>query len=168
MTKLNLAGAGTGLLIAVAACSQVPDGASAQSSDGGQAVSGAQGVTIEAIEPVRAQPVDEQLVTCTHTAANGNKFTNFFVLVEGAAKSYSQFQNFARNLCDAGQPDCAQGWIGNDIASYSVNRNGVRNQYLLDLDALTMERALTTRDGTVEVSQYQCTTGDLPEGIVIE
>lgn len=161
-SKYAPAGIGIGLLAFAAACSQASDGAAAQSAGGAQAV------TIEAIEPVRANPIDEQLVTCSNTADNGIKITNYFVLTGGAAKSYSQFQNYARNLCDPGQPDCAQGWIGDDIASYSVNQNGVRNQFLVDLETMTMERALTTRDGTVEVSQYQCTSEALPEGIRIE
>lgn len=161
-SKYAPAGIGIGMFAFAAACSQASDGAAAQSAGGAQAV------TIEAIEPVRANPIDEQLLTCSHTTEIGAKITNYFVLTQGAAKSYSQFQNYARNLCDPGQPDCAQGWIGDDIASYSVNQNGVRNQFLVDLEAMTMERAVTKRDGTVEVSQYQCTSEALPEGIRIE
>ena len=162
ISKFVPLGFGVGLIAIVAACSQGSVEASAQG-----AMSAAD-VTIEAIEPVRAVPIDEQLITCSHTSENGNTSTNFFVLTEGMAKSYSSFQNFARNLCDPGQPDCAQGWIGDNIASYSVNRRGYRNQHLVDLDTMTMERALTDADGTVETSQYQCTSEALPVGIRIE
>ena len=168
MTKFAPLGLGLGILTMVAACSQAAGDAAARSSDEAEAQSGAQAVTIAAIEPLREQPVDEQLVTCSHTSETGTKITNFFVLTNGAAKSYSQFQNYARDLCDPGQPDCAQGWIGEDIASYSVNQNGVRNQFLVDLDAMTMERAMTRADGSVELTQYQCTSEALPDGIVIE
>ena len=161
-SKFAPAAAGTALIAIAAACSQGSGEASAQGA------MRAADVTIEAIEPVRAEPIDEQLVTCSHTSENGNTSTNFFVLTEGMAKSYSSFQNFARNLCDPGQPDCAQGWIGDNIASYSVNRRGYRNQHLVDLDTMTMERALTDADGTVETSQYQCTSEALPVGIRIE
>ena len=161
-SKLAPAAAGTALIAIAAACSQGSGEASAQG-----AMSAAD-VTIAAIEPLRPEPIDEQLITCSHTAESGNKSTNFFVLTDGMAKSYSSFQNFARNLCDPGQPDCAQGWIGDDLASYSVNGRGYRNQFLVNLDTMTMERALTNRDGTVEVTQYQCTTEALPDGIRIE
>lgn len=161
-SKFAPAAAGTALVAIVAACSQGSGEASAQGS------MSAADVTIEAITAQHAEPIDEQLITCSHTAESGNKSTNFFVITDGMAKSYSSFQNYARNLCDPGQPDCAQGWIGDDIASYSVNGRGYRNQFLVDLDAMTMERALTGADGSVEVSQYQCTSEALPEGIRIE
>lgn len=163
---------GCGLVLCVVACSQAPQADAAAQEQASEEIdsagAGAQSVTIDSIEVVRADPVEEQLVTCSHTNANGNKITNFFVLTEGVAKSYSSFQNYARNLCDPGQPDCAQGWIGDKIGSYSVNQSGIRNQFLVDLEAMTMERAMTRADGSVELSQYQCTSEPLPDGITIE
>lgn len=172
LSNLKWALTGTALALAIVGCSQVPEAAATASSDSAQdtasTAAGAQSVTIDAIAAIRAEPIEEQLITCSHTNERGNKLTNFFVLTQGKAKSYSSFQNFARDLCDPGQPECAQGWIGDKIGSYSVNRNGVRNQFLVDVDTLSMERALTLDDGSIEVTQYQCTSEALPEGITIE
>lgn len=171
-SNLKWALTGTALALAIVGCSQVPEASATASSDSAQdtasRAAGAQSVTIDAIAAIRAEPIEEQLITCSHTNGMGNKLTNFFVLTDGRAKSYSSFRNFARDLCDPGQPQCAQGWMGDKIASYSVNGNGFRNQYLVDVDALTMERAFTRTDGSVEVTQYQCTSEALPEGITIE
>ena len=172
LSMFKPATAGVGFACLLVACSQAPEAGATTNEAVAQGstsvISEAQAITVDAVVPVRAEPIEDQLITCSATSSNGNTLKNFFVLSGGEAKSYSSFQNYARNLCEVGQPDCAQGWIGDKIASYSVNRNGVRNQLLVDVDALAMERAVTLRDGTVEVTQYQCTSEPLPDGITID
>ncbi|MDP5103725.1 MAG: hypothetical protein NWP98_07345 [Erythrobacter sp.] len=158
-------------LIGLASCGQTPEGKAAASNQaaGDQAGSaGATSVTVGSLSAKRSNSPEDQRIECVSTTAAGNTTRHFFVIYAGGVKSYSAFRNYARDLCDPGQADCAIGWQGDKIGSYSKNGNGVINQLLVDLDSMTMERAVTTASRGVEISQASCTASPLPEGIVID
>jgi hypothetical protein len=162
----------TGLcVLSLAACGQAPESKAAASNQatGNQAGSaGATLVTVESLSATRSNPPEDQYIECVNAKPNGTTIRHFFIIYGGALKGYSSFKNYARDQCDPGQPDCAMGWQGDKIGSYSKNRNGVINQLLVDLDSMTMERAVTTASSGVEITQASCTASPLPEGIVID
>lgn len=163
MRSLTLAGL---CVLGLVSCAQSPEGNAAQPDQNENAA--ALAVTVESLSLTSANTLDDQLIECVHEKQNGITIRQFFVVYEGALKGYSSFQNYARNFCDPGQPDCAMGWLGNKIGTYSRNSNGVVNQLLLDVEALTMERAMTPSQGEVEITQSSCTSSPLPDGIVID
>ncbi|WP_143738137.1 hypothetical protein [Erythrobacter donghaensis] len=162
MRSITLAGL---CVMALASCGQTQQGEPATSAPSG---GGAISVTTTSLSPTRSNPPEDQYIECVSKTAAGNTTRHFFIIYAGGLKSYSSFRNYARDLCDPGQPDCAMGWQGDKIGSYSRNGNGVVNQLLVDLDSMTMERAVTTATRGVEISQAICTASPLPEGIVID
>lgn len=163
MRSITLAGLS---VMALASCGQTPQGEPATGEPSGEA--GAVSVTTASLSPTRSNPPADQRIECVSTTAAGNTTRHFFVIFRGGVKSYSSFRNYARDLCDPGQPDCAEGWQGDRIGSYSRNGNGVLNQLLVDLDSMTMERAMTPASGKIEITQATCTATPLPEGIIID
>lgn len=129
---------------------------------------GPAGISVESISDTRSAPVDDQFITCTQTRDNGITLTQHFLIQGGAVKSYSQMQNYARPMCDAGQKDCALGWQGEEIGLYFRTNSGALNQILVDVETLTMRKRLTTSTRGVEESTAQCTSGPHPEGVRID
>ncbi len=157
----------TGLcVLSLASCGQAPESKAAASNQAGSA--GATSVSVESLSATRSNPPEDQYIECVNAKPNGTIIRHFFIVYGGALKGYSSFKNYARDQCDPGQPDCAMGWQGDKIGSYSRNGNGVINQLLVDLDSMTMERAVTTAARGVEISQASCTASPLPEGIIID
>jgi hypothetical protein len=153
-------------VLALASCGQAPEGMAEDSARNDK--DGALAVTTDSLTATRSNPPADQYIECVNAQPRGTTTRHFFIVYGGALKSYSSFRNYARDLCDPGQPDCAMGWQGDKIGSYSKNGNGVINQLLVDLDSMTMERAVTTASRGVEISQASCTASPLPEGIIID
>lgn len=151
---------------AAVACTQTSTAGS--EPDDGQAGTSVSDISAATISPSRSAPVDDQLVECVSETANGNVTRQFFLTKDGAVKSYSQMQNFARDMCDPGQPDCALGWQGEKIGLYFKNSNGALNQMLLDLDTMTLERQVTTARNGAVLTTMSCTAGPFPSGVTIE
>lgn len=153
----------------LAACSEAPapEAVAAPSGDT-DGTSDVANVSVESIAPTRAAPVNDQFIECSSQTKNGNTTRQFFLITGGAVKSYSQMQNFARNMCDLGQPDCALGWQGEKVGLYFKTNSGAVNQMLLDLDTLTMEKRLTTARNGTELSTQTCSSGPFPGGVTIE
>lgn len=122
-------------------------------------------ISMESLSATRTAPVKNQLITCEHTSERGMTTTWNALIRDGAVLSYSQMQNYSRPMCDPGQPDCAMGWQGEKVGSYFRTRSGALNQHLLDLETMTLERALTTKREGLEITQYTCTSSPFPEGI---
>lgn len=138
---------------------------SAQARSPVDAKSPALAITMDSLSDTRSAPVEDQLIECEHTSDTGITTTSFFLIKDGTVLSYSQMQNYARPLCEPGQPECAMGWQGEKVGSYFRTRSGALNQHLLDLDTMTLERALTTDRRGLEVTQYSCKSSGFPEGI---
>lgn len=167
MTRTRQALAKTGSVIALGfvcltACGQTTPG------NAEQAPAGARAISVSSLASSRDAPVEDQFIECKNEKPNGITLRHFFIITNGAVKSYSQMQNYARDLCDAGQPDCGLGWQGDKIGYYFKNSNGALNQLLVDLDSMTLERALTTKASGIEISQFVCTSSPFPEGITID
>ena len=128
---------------------------------------GAAGVSVERISETAREGIEDQFISCIEDKGNGIKLSQFYLIKDGVVKSYSQMQNYARPMCDAGQEGCALGWQGEKIGLYFKTASGAVNQMLLDLDTLTMEKQLTSSRG-VDKSTSQCTTGPLPDGVKID
>ncbi|MFZ1742732.1 MAG: hypothetical protein WAT93_07750 [Pontixanthobacter sp.] len=148
----------------LAACSEVP---SADASAAEEA-SGVSAVSVDSIKATRASPVDDQYIECIDAQPNGITISQFFLIKDGEVKSYSRIRNYARHMCDAGQPGCALGWKGDKVGLYSVANSGAVNRMLLDLETLKMEKQLTTASRGDEFSSVSCTSGPFPDGVVIE
>ena len=129
---------------------------------------GAAGVAIEKISDAPREGIEDQFLSCVRERENGIRQSQFFLIKDGVVKSYSQMQNYARPMCDAGQAGCALGWQGEEIALYFETESGAVNQMLLDLDTLTMQKRLKSSTSSVEDSTAQCTTGPLPAGVTID
>lgn len=163
-------------ILLLASCSQAPaadaaDAAADAAADISAAASPASGpasVTVEGISATRSAPIDDQFIECTSKTKNGNTTRQFFLITDGSVKSYSQMRNFARNMCDPGQPDCALGWQGDKIALYFKTNSGAVNQMLLDVETLAAENQLTTAKDGATLSALTCSSGPFPDGVVIE
>lgn len=153
--------------LALSACTSPATGEDTAAESGDQP-SGLEAVTVESITPGREAPAEDQFISCVEDKGNGIKTTQFFPIQNGMVKSYSQMQNRARPMCDAGQPGCALGWQGEKIGLYFETASGAVNQMLLDLETLTLQKRLTTASSGVEESAAQCTSGPFPEGVVID
>lgn len=151
--------------LGLAACT--PSGEVEDASAAAEAT-GAATVSVDTITAARKGKVADQFISCVETNANGNTLSQFFLIKDGAVKSYSQMQNLARPMCDPGQPGCALGWQGEQVGLYFETASGAVNQMLLDLDTMTMEKRLTTAARGTEESSAKCTSGPLPDGVVIE
>ncbi|MXO89598.1 hypothetical protein [Pontixanthobacter aquaemixtae] len=154
-------------LIGLASCSASGEDAQVDGNSG-DALSGAAAVTVESLAATRSQPVDDQFITCTEKQDNGITSTQFFLITDGAVKSYSRMQNFARDMCDPGQPGCGLGWQGEKVGLYFETASGAVNQMLLDIETLTMEKRLTSDTSGVEEFTFQCESGPFPEGVTID
>lgn len=125
-------------------------------------------VSVDSIAPTRKAKVADQFISCIQDRGNGITESQFYLIKDGAVKSYSQMQNHARPMCDPGQPGCALGWQGEEVALYFETASGAVNQMLLDLDTLDMRKRLTTSTRGTEESTAKCTTGPVPEGVTID
>ena len=128
---------------------------------------GAAGVSVQTISDTARSGVEDQFISCIEEKGNGITQSQFYLIKDGVVKSYSQMQNYARPMCDAGQEGCALGWQGEQIGLYFKTASGAVNQMLVDLDTLTMQKRLTSSRG-VEDTTAQCTTGPLPNGVRID
>lgn len=162
-TRILTTAIATSGLITLGACAG--DDAAAAQENADQPRSPALAVTMESLSDTRSAPVEDQLIICKHTSESGITTSWQALLKNGAVLSYSQMQNFARPMCDPGQPDCAMGWQGEKVGSFFRTHSGALNQHLLNLDTMTLERALTTEREGVEITQYTCTSSPFPEGI---
>jgi len=153
--------------LAVSACTSPATGEDIAAQTGDQPA-GLEAVTVESIALGREAPVEDQFISCTEDQGNGIRTTQFFLIQNGVVKSYSQMQNLARPMCDAGQPGCALGWQGEKIGLYFETASGAVNRMLLDLETLTLEKRLSTASSGVEETSAQCTSGPFPEGVVID
>lgn len=129
---------------------------------------GVAGLSVETITDRRSAPVEDQFISCVEQSTSGNTLSQFYLISDGEVKSYSKMQNYARPMCDPGQPGCALGWQGEQVALYFETASGAVNQTLVDLDTMTQSKRLTTTSRGVEESTAQCTSGPLPEGVTID
>ena len=151
--------------IALASCGQASGGtAAAQEAPASPAAQ----LTPGNIAPTRYALVEDQFIECAETTPNGNTSRQFFLIKGGAVKSYSQMQNFARDMCDPGQPGCALGWYGEKVGLFFETGSGAVNQMLLDLETLQMEKVLTTATNGAQQSAMICERGPFPDGVVID
>lgn len=151
----------------ISACTTPAEEGDKAAAAGDEASKGAASVSVDSISETAKAGVEDQFISCIEQKDNGITQSQFYLIKDGVVKSYSQMQNYARPMCDAGQEGCALGWQGEQIGLYFKTASGAVNQMLLDLDTLAMQKRLTSSRG-VEESTSQCTTGPLPDGVKID
>jgi hypothetical protein len=153
--------------LTLSACANPAQGDEAAATPADPAA-GVAAVSVESIAATRKAPVDDQFISCVQETANGNTYSQFYLIKDGAVKSYSKIQNYARPMCDPGQPGCALGWQGEQVALFFETASGAVNQMLIDLDTMTQSKRLTTASRGVEETTMQCTSGPYPDGVTID
>ena len=153
--------------LALSACT-IPDEGEKPAASASDKPSALASVSVESILNAPKVGIDDQFISCIQDRGNGVTESQFFLIYGGEVKSYSQMQNRARPMCDAGQPGCALGWQGDDVALYFETASGAVNQMLLDLEAMELRKRLSTASRGVEESTAQCTSGPLPDGVTID
>ena len=141
----------------------------------GEAASGeASGDSLPAVTSEAPADVSDGLITCAmpdYDGKTGLTTTERFILIDGQPKRYSDFQNQAFDLCQAGQENCALKIENGVIRMDWTSANGTRSRYDVDLGTLdiaayrtdpgTAERSVAFKDGA------KCVREPLPEGLEI-
>lgn len=123
-----------------------------------------------------AAPADlsDGLITCAMPDFDGKTgltVTERFILIEGQPKRYSDFNNQAFDLCQAGQDNCALKIENGVIRMDWTSANGTRSRYDVDLGTLDIA-AYTAKTGEAEraVSFQEgakCVREPLPKGLQV-
>ncbi|MEL7683402.1 hypothetical protein AAG594_03610 [Citromicrobium bathyomarinum] len=123
-----------------------------------------------------AAPADlsDGLITCAMPDFDGKTgltVTERFILIDGQPKRYSDFNNQAFDLCQAGQDNCALKIENGVIRMDWTSANGTRSRYDVDLGTLDIA-AYTTKAGEAERTVAfqegaKCVREPLPEGLQI-
>tara|TARA_B100000678_G_scaffold205322_1_gene172997 strand:- start:297 stop:785 length:489 start_codon:yes stop_codon:yes gene_type:complete len=118
--------------------------------------------------------LSDSLVTCAmpgYGDADGLTVTQSFVLVDGQVKRYSEFQNHAFDLCEAGQPNCRLELDDGLITMDWTSEGGARSRYEVDLASLLITARETKPGDEERVVSFEegakCRRDPLPEGITI-
>ena len=141
----------------------------------GEAPAGeASGNSLPAVTSAAPADLSDGLITCAmpdYDGKTGLTTTERFILIDGQPKRYSDFQNQAFDLCQAGQENCALKIENGVIRMDWTSANGTRSRYDVDLGTLdiaayrtdpgTAERSVAFRDGA------KCVREPLPEGLEI-
>ena len=123
-----------------------------------------------------AAPADlsDGLITCTMPDFDGKSgltTTERFVLIGGEVKRYSQFNNQAFDLCQAGQEKCALGIENGVIRMDWTSQGGTRSRYDVDLGTLDIVAYKTDPGGTERAVDFapgsKCVREPLPEGLEV-
>ena len=123
-----------------------------------------------------AAPADlsDGLITCAMPDFDGKSgltVTERFILIDGQPKRYSDFNNQAFDLCQAGQDNCALKIENGVIRMDWTSANGTRSRYDVDLGTLDIA-AYTTKTGEAErpvafQEGAKCVREPLPEGLQV-
>lgn len=118
--------------------------------------------------------LSDGLITCAmpdYDGKTGLTTTQPFILIDGQAKRYANFQNVAFDLCEPGQKGCSLGIENGAIEMTYTSPNGVGSRYRVDLASMEIE-AWETEPNEAERSVTfakgaKCTREPLPEGLEI-
>ncbi|MEL7706382.1 hypothetical protein AAG593_10315 [Citromicrobium bathyomarinum] len=123
-----------------------------------------------------AAPADlsDGLITCAMPDFDGKTgltVTERFILIDGQPKRYSDFNNQAFDLCQAGQDNCALKIENGVIRMDWTSANGTRSRYDVDLGTLDIA-AYTAKTGEAErpvafQEGAKCVREPLPEGLQV-
>ena len=107
-----------------------------------------------------AAPADlsDGLITCAMPDFDGKTgltVTERFILIDGQPKRYSDFNNQAFDLCQAGQDNCALKIENGVIRMDWTSANGTRSRYDVDLGTLDIDRDARDLDGLLGQEQFQ-------------
>lgn len=110
---------------------------------------------------------ENQLIICSlanYDGQDGITITQPFVILDGAIKRYSEFENTAFDLCQPGQDGCALGWKGDDIAMVYTAPSGAVTATTVDLEAMaiTEQSAKAGADIRTIKADATCTSSPLP------
>lgn len=116
--------------------------------------------------------LSDGLITCAmpdYDGKSGLTTTQPFILIDGQAKRYAQFQNVAFDLCEPGQEGCSLEVADGAIDMTYTSPNGVASRYRVDLSSMDIE-AWEMQPGEAERSVSfaqgaKCLREPLPEGI---
>ena len=125
-------------------------------------------------ETTAAADVEDGLIICAmpnYDGVAGITVTQSFILTDGRVKRYSDFNNQAFDLCQAGQENCALKIENGVIRMDWTSANGTRSRYDVDLGTLDIA-AYTTKTGEAErpvafQEGAKCVREPLPEGLQV-
>jgi len=134
----------------------------------------ASGDSSQTISSAAPADLSDGLITCTMPGFDGKSgltTTERFVLIGGSVKRYSQFNNQAFDLCEAGQDKCALGIVNGVVRMDWTSQGGTRSRYDVDLGTLDIAAYRTDPGGTERSVGFapgsKCVREPLPDGLEV-